>query len=365
MTDSQNILDNVHSDVTIGIKTFFRRPCLRRCINSARKFYPKINIIVADDSPSDIKAKNQKRYRDQPLVNVISLPFDVGLASGRNKIVSACTTKYLLIVDDDTIFTKESKIETLYQFLESFKNYDLVGALGTKKGDGYACHYLEVVHSKKYKQQVLLFKRGLGTQINTDHLPFNGPFYNTDRCLNYFLARKDSLLNHKWDPALKVAEHQDFFVRAWLRKSLKIALTTGVVFDEKRQNTARYIKYRKKRVKNYIELAEKKTYKCISTEKFKGSVPSHTLQIINNLKHSNTNKKINIESKKINIESKKINIESKKKKKKNSSKKNTDKDTKKHNFKHKKNKVKTTPSGIKYRQVVKHGGVVCPECNAH
>ena len=39
----------VNENVTIIIKTFLRYPCLFRLLNSIRKFYPLITIIIADD----------------------------------------------------------------------------------------------------------------------------------------------------------------------------------------------------------------------------------------------------------------------------------------------------------------------------
>jgi glycosyltransferase involved in cell wall biosynthesis len=270
-----DIVSLINRDVTVGIKTFFRRPCLRRCIQSVRKFYPNIKIIVADDSPPDIKNKNQNSYKNDPLTRILSLPFDIGLAAGRNKIVNECDTKYILIVDDDTIFTPVSRIDVLYKFLSTFQQYDIVAGHGkNRKTGGYGCQYLKVVEAKKTGNKVLLYKTGHCPKIITSSSPqmkglYNFHFYDTDRCLNYFLAKKESLLKHPWDPKLKVAEHQDFFVRAWMNKSLKVAMTPQVIFDEKRENSPRYLKYRKKRVLRFVNLAEKKTFKCVDLKTFK------------------------------------------------------------------------------------------------
>lgn len=49
-----------------------------------------------------------------------------GWFAGRNLAVSQVTTKYLLWVDDDFIFTADTKLEKLVEVLES-TTLDLVG----------------------------------------------------------------------------------------------------------------------------------------------------------------------------------------------------------------------------------------------
>jgi glycosyltransferase involved in cell wall biosynthesis len=243
----------LNDDVTIGIKTFFRRPCLRRCIASIRKFYPSIQIIVADDSPKDIQTKNVKEFGRLPGVKILGLPFDVGLSAGRNAIVKACDTKYLQIIDDDTIFRNKTKIEILYRFLEEHNEYNLIGGNSAKRDHGYICTYLEIRGHKLY-----LRRKHFGL------IPNNiCKAVRTHRCLNYFMAHTEALQNHLWDARLKIAEHEDFFVRAWIGKKLTVAFTPDVVFFEKRQVSERYNKYRRKRVQKYIDMAEQFTYKCV------------------------------------------------------------------------------------------------------
>lgn len=49
-----------------------------------------------------------------------------GWFAGRNLAVSQVTTKYLLWVDDDFVFTEETKIEKLVEVMEALPELDVV-----------------------------------------------------------------------------------------------------------------------------------------------------------------------------------------------------------------------------------------------
>ncbi|KAM4618024.1 beta-1,4 N-acetylgalactosaminyltransferase 2-like [Discoglossus pictus] len=86
----------ISSLVTVATKTFLRYDKVRLLIKSIRQFYPDITIIVADDNENTEK----------------------GWFAGRNLPVSQVTTKYFLLVDDDFIFTENTKLEKFVQVLE-------------------------------------------------------------------------------------------------------------------------------------------------------------------------------------------------------------------------------------------------------
>ncbi|NJE27128.1 glycosyltransferase, partial [Thermococcus sp. MV5] len=74
-------------DVTIGLKTFYRTEKLRNTLRSLVGLNVK-EVIVADDGPED--PEKEKLYQEMseylPL-KVIRLPYNSGLAYGRNRIV--------------------------------------------------------------------------------------------------------------------------------------------------------------------------------------------------------------------------------------------------------------------------------------
>jgi len=90
-------------DITVGVKTFMRTPKLRVCLDSLAGLAWR-EVLVADDGPIDAEreAMYAEASRRLPL-RLLRLPFDTGLAAGRNEIVRQCTAPYLLMLDDDMI----------------------------------------------------------------------------------------------------------------------------------------------------------------------------------------------------------------------------------------------------------------------
>ncbi|KAF4803952.1 beta-1,4-N-acetyl-galactosaminyltransferase 1 [Turdus rufiventris] len=102
---------NISALVTVATKTFLRYDKLRGLIASIRRFYPSVTIVVADDSqrPEPLSGPHLEHYL---------MPFGKGWFAGRNLAVSQVTTKYVLWVDDDFIFTPRTRLEKLVDVLE-------------------------------------------------------------------------------------------------------------------------------------------------------------------------------------------------------------------------------------------------------
>ncbi|KAF3826079.1 hypothetical protein GH733_006193 [Mirounga leonina] len=110
---------NISALVTIATKTFLRYNRLRTLIASIRRFYPTVTVVIADDSdkPESISGPHIEHYL---------MPFGKGWFAGRNLAVSQVTTKYVLWVDDDFVFTARTRLERLVDVLERTP-LDLVG----------------------------------------------------------------------------------------------------------------------------------------------------------------------------------------------------------------------------------------------
>nr|KAF6295149.1 beta-1,4-N-acetyl-galactosaminyltransferase 2 [Myotis myotis] len=80
-------------------------------LRSVREYYPDLTVIVADDSKEPLKINDSH-------VEYYSMPFGKGWFAGRNLAISQVTTKYVLWVDDDFLFTNKTKIERLVDVLE-------------------------------------------------------------------------------------------------------------------------------------------------------------------------------------------------------------------------------------------------------
>ncbi|XP_038138920.1 beta-1,4 N-acetylgalactosaminyltransferase 1-like isoform X3 [Cyprinodon tularosa] len=102
---------NITSLVTIATKTFLRYDKLKDLIDSIRQFYPTVTIVIADDNehPQPVTGPHIEQY---------IMPFGKGWFAGRNLAVSQVSTKYVLWVDDDFIFTANTQLEKMVDILE-------------------------------------------------------------------------------------------------------------------------------------------------------------------------------------------------------------------------------------------------------
>ncbi|XP_068123526.1 beta-1,4 N-acetylgalactosaminyltransferase 1 isoform X3 [Hyperolius riggenbachi] len=191
---------NISALVTIATKTFLRYDKLQNLIDSIRKFYPTVTIIIADDSETPKKVEG-------PFVEHYIMPFGKGWFAGRNLAISQVSTKYVLWVDDDFIFCSRTKIEKLVDVLER-TSLDLVGG-AVREITGY---------STTYRQKISVQPGGkegdcLVTQQGYHHVIEGFPnCVVADGVVNFFLARTEKMLKVGFDPRLSRVAHLEFFI---------------------------------------------------------------------------------------------------------------------------------------------------------
>ncbi|KAK2916072.1 hypothetical protein Q8A67_000446 [Cirrhinus molitorella] len=183
---------DVNSQVTIITKTFLRYKELNILIASIRKFYPKIKIIVADDSlkPESVTGNNIEHY---------IMPPAQGWFAGRNLALSQLTTKYFLWIDDDFEFLKETRIERFVEIMEAVPQLDILG--GAVSGDQF---YFILEYDEGDENDGGCLRR-----IRGFHQPLPGydGCFLVDGVTNYFLARTDAVRSVGFDPFLKRVGH--------------------------------------------------------------------------------------------------------------------------------------------------------------
>ncbi|KAG5836245.1 hypothetical protein ANANG_G00252540 [Anguilla anguilla] len=195
---------NISALVTIATKTFLRYEKLQNLIDSIRRYYPTVTIVIADDSehPKPVTG---------PYIEHYIMPFGKGWFAGRNLAVSQVTTKYVLWVDDDFIFTGSTKLEKLVDVLES-TTLDLVGG-AVREATGYTATYRQTISIEAGEEEgdCLHMRRGF-------HHVVQG-FPNcviTDGVINFFLARTDKVQQVGWRPTWvsesRVYAHLEFFI---------------------------------------------------------------------------------------------------------------------------------------------------------
>ncbi|XP_059792300.1 beta-1,4 N-acetylgalactosaminyltransferase 1 isoform X1 [Balaenoptera ricei] len=209
---------NISALVTIATKTFLRYNRLRALIASIRRFYPTVTVVIADDSdkPESVRGPHIEHYL---------MPFGKGWFAGRNLAVSQVTTKYVLWVDDDFVFTARTRLERLVDVLERTP-LDLVGG-AVREISGFATTYrqlLSVEPGAPGRGNCLRQKRGFHHEL----VGFPGCVV-TDGVVNFFLARTDKVREVGFDPRLSRVAHLEFFLDGL--GTLRVGSCSDVVVD--------------------------------------------------------------------------------------------------------------------------------------
>ncbi|KAM4034217.1 beta-1,4 N-acetylgalactosaminyltransferase 2-like [Anomaloglossus baeobatrachus] len=183
--------------VTITTKTFLRYEKLRTMLKSMRQYYPDMKVIVADDSETPEKI-------DDPNVEQYIMPFAKGWFAGRNLAVSQVTTKYFLWVDDDFLFTSDTKLEKLLDVLEA-TDLDMVG--GNVAGNHFTFKFM--LEDGGENGDCLHWRAG-----GYHTIPGFPNCILTGGVVNFFLAHTNRILGVGFDPKYSRVAHTEFFIDA-------------------------------------------------------------------------------------------------------------------------------------------------------
>jgi len=194
------------TEITVIVKTFERPCCVALIIQSIRKYYPTIKVLVCDDSRKPLYLNNEEPI---PGVTWLTLPFEDGhtLGAGRNCLVEKAETEYVFLCDDDHQIVAQTRIKAMWEFLDA-SGYDIVG--GTQGSDEYGAAIFERYGTEIHQ----IFHRHRGEVAKG--------VVTCDRVSNTFLGRTQSLRKVGWQAQVYAHEHADFFIRATNAK-LKIA----------------------------------------------------------------------------------------------------------------------------------------------
>lgn len=179
--------------VTAVVKTFERPEILRRLMRSLRRFYPTMRVIVVDDSRMPQRLEG---------ADTIVMPYDSGVSAGRNEALRHVETPYLMLLDDDFIFYRHTKIQPVLKKLERLRQVDIVGGevvyLPFYRTMDYRGEYL---HPTDVEAVIAPGTRIEGMAVH-------------DKVANFYIARTESIRKVGWDPRIKRLDHADFFTRA-------------------------------------------------------------------------------------------------------------------------------------------------------
>lgn len=234
--------DKQYREIAIIIPTFIRDDCLNNLIDSIVNTFPKewYRLYIGDQgcySPEKVKLYEKLEQEGH---KCYYLPFNSGLARTRNYLVSKVTEPYVLIVDDDFKFTKETKI---HKFIEVLLTDNRIGVVGGNLKNHSAFNYNIIKQDKKL--YYVQFKNQHYFQTLSSVVKPTIPFLYCDVVLNFALFKKELLDEIKWDDNLKMVEHTDFYLRIKNSNKWLVAFTPEVISDHpKTISSLEYIDFR-------------------------------------------------------------------------------------------------------------------------
>ena len=121
-----------YSDITVGIVTFKSEKVLFECLKSIKKIK---KIIIFDNSYDlDLKKKIKKTY---PSIKFLLSKKNLGYGVANNKIINLCSSKYLFILNPDTILLRNCEFYLLKSINTIKSNFSIIAPLSQEKNFGF------------------------------------------------------------------------------------------------------------------------------------------------------------------------------------------------------------------------------------
>lgn len=239
--------NDIISKYTFIIKTFNRYDNLINLVNSIKKYYNGVKLIIFDDSTNKKDINKLITYENKKIIDKY---VNVGLSAGRNIMIENVETPLFLLLDDDFLLDDNCNLGVSYEIIK--QGFDIVG------GEVYDFGPSSAKSNQPRDFLGLLEKKGNDLYL---HVHKNKGYHNNhplyDFILNFFVGKTESFKNNKWDDNLKLGEHLDFFIR--IDKSLKITYTNDFQIKHY-QDTISNVEYTNYRntVYDYIKIFKKK-----------------------------------------------------------------------------------------------------------
>ena len=234
---------NLASEVLFGITAFDRPDHLTRLCESIRRYYPDVAVTVANNGKQPVRQSTLDLG-----VTEVSLPYDVGLSACRNALADRCCLPYMLLLEDDFVFCEGTCIEKFQDVLQANLSIGVVGGdaagLNTNIREGVANVFdgLSLVGSSapsSWTKEGVLYRP-------------------CEYVLNFALFRQAMLVDHRWDPDLKLAEHWDYFFSVKRAGKWGVAYVPEVVvLHDRGGRTAEYARMRG-RAASYVKILDAK-----------------------------------------------------------------------------------------------------------
>lgn len=220
--------NNWQSRLTLVFATIDRPHCVQRLIDSARKQFPDIQIIVGNQGKPSCQLED---YYQKNGIKVAYIPSDAGVSAARNAAVALVETEYVLLADDDFIIGHDTSLSAPLAILDSDHEIDIVGGMlydiygPLDFSAGYERHWERIFFLDE--------KKGLLTSLPIDSFfPLERrvkgyTYFRCDAVMNWAVMRKSIFTRGaKWDEQYTCnGEHEDFYL------NIKKNTTLGVAYS--------------------------------------------------------------------------------------------------------------------------------------
>lgn len=198
---NQEEMKLVRENVTFIYKSFERQKLAIRLYKNIQSYYPGVKVIIADDSSKPLKLEDD-------FVEVIHLPFNIGLSAGLNRALEKVTTPFVVRMDDDELLTPYTRFHEQLRLLLSNESIDLVGVLVNTLPK---CIDLQKVALQYFKQPMDYAPKKLKIPHMT---PIDDTHLVVGKTPNCFIARTDKVREVGYDDNIRMIDHNEFFYRA-------------------------------------------------------------------------------------------------------------------------------------------------------
>ena len=217
----------INDKTTFIIKTMDRPASCFKLLKSIYAMWPHARVIVGDDGDTPIGAELSQKagsWGETVPARYIRMEADAGLSATRNALVKATETEYFVLLDDDFEFDGDrANITRLVQVLDEVPGLSIVlgglhmppkknrGKNRVTKKDGDDYFYAGLIRIDQDDEEgptMRLVEETYGPVPG-----FEKVCSYVDIGINFFAARQADVAAVLWDPQLKLAEHEDFFLR--------------------------------------------------------------------------------------------------------------------------------------------------------
>lgn len=124
------------SNITGIIVSYNTKKLLQNCINSIRKYYPSLKLIVVDGSEKTNPCYGFSKSLNDDFTVVKNVEYNIGHGNGMKLGISLCKTEYFTLIDSDTILLKHGIFEEMLKTINFLPNYGIGKIVYTNKYGG-------------------------------------------------------------------------------------------------------------------------------------------------------------------------------------------------------------------------------------